>query len=57
MRKLATIRQVSNIRPIEGKDLIEQVNVDGWNVIVKKENLKKGFMRLCRNRQLTPSKT
>lgn len=42
MRKLATIRQVSNIRPIEGKDLIEQVNVDGWNVIVKKGEFKEG---------------
>jgi hypothetical protein len=42
MRKLATIRKVTNIRPIEGKDLIEQVNVDGWNVIVKKDEFKDG---------------
>lgn len=42
MRKLATIRQVSNIRPIEGKDLIEQVNIDGWNVIVKKGEFQEG---------------
>ena len=42
MRKLATIRKVTNIRPIEGKDLIEQVNVDGWNVIVKKDEFKEG---------------
>jgi len=42
MRKLATIRKVSNIRPIEGKDLIEQVNIDGWNVIVKKDEFKDG---------------
>ena len=39
MRKLATIRKVTNIRPIEGKDLIEQVNIDGWNVIVKKDEI------------------
>lgn len=42
MRKLASIRKISNIRPIEGKDLIEQVNVDGWNVIVKKGEFKDG---------------
>lgn len=43
MRKLASIRKVSNIRPIEGKDRIEQLNVDGWNVIVRKdENFKEG---------------
>lgn len=42
MRKLASIRKVSDIRPIEGKDLIEQVKVDGWNVIVKKGEFKDG---------------
>ena len=42
MRKLATVRQVSNIRPIEGKDLIVQVNIDGWNVIVKKDEFQEG---------------
>ncbi len=42
MRKLASIREVKNIRPIEGRDMIEQVNVDGWNVIVKKGEFKEG---------------
>ena len=42
MRKLATIRQVSDIRPIEGKDRIEQVKVDGWNVIVVKGQFQNG---------------
>lgn len=42
MRKLASIRAVSNIRPIEGKDFIEQVNVGGWNIIVKKGEFKEG---------------
>jgi RNA ligase (TIGR02306 family) len=35
-RKLATIRQITNIRPIEGADMIELAIVDGWNVVVAK---------------------
>ena len=42
MRKLAHIETVTNIRPIEGKDKIVQVNVLGWNVIVKKDEFKEG---------------
>lgn len=41
-RKLAHIEQVHNIRPIPGADRIEQVNVLGWNVIVKKGEFKEG---------------
>lgn len=36
MRKLATIRTVSNILPIKGADRIELAQVDGWLCIVKK---------------------
>ena len=36
MRKLASIRTVKEIRPIEGADAIECVVVDGWNVVSKK---------------------
>ncbi len=35
-RKLASIRQISEIRPIEGADAIELAIVDGWNVVVAK---------------------
>ena len=35
-RKLATIRQITNIRPIDGADMIELAIVDGWNVVVAK---------------------
>lgn len=42
MRKLATIRPITNFRPIEGKDKIEQARVDGWNLIVKKNEFKEG---------------
>ena len=37
MRKLASIRKISNIQPIEGADKIELATVDGWNVIVAKD--------------------
>lgn len=35
-RKLATIRPISQLRPIEGADLIELAIVDGWQCVVKK---------------------
>ena len=36
MRKLATIRRIAEIRPIENADAIEHVRVDGWGVVGKK---------------------
>lgn len=36
MRKLATIRQIDALTPIEGADTIECAHVDGWKVVVKK---------------------
>ena len=36
MRKLATIRTISDIQPIEGADAIEVATVDGWKVVTKK---------------------
>jgi RNA ligase (TIGR02306 family) len=36
MRKLASIRNIDNIRPIEGADAIECAVVGGWTVVVKK---------------------
>lgn len=36
MRKLATIRKISELRPIEGADAIECAIIDGWTVVVKK---------------------
>lgn len=43
MRKLATVQKVLNVRPIEGADVIEVVDVLGWSVVVKKDdNLKVG---------------
>ncbi len=36
-RKLATIRRITKIEPIENADKIEKVSVGGWNVIAAKE--------------------
>lgn len=35
-RKLATVRVINNIQPIEGADMIELAIVDGWKVVVAK---------------------
>ena len=35
-RKLATIRQINNLKPIPNADLIEVAVIDGWEVVVKK---------------------
>ena len=42
MRKLATIRRILNILPIENADAIELAQVDGWNVVIKKGEYKIG---------------
>jgi RNA ligase (TIGR02306 family) len=36
MRKLATIRTIAEIRPIENADAIELAIIDGWQAVVKK---------------------
>ena len=36
MRKMASIRKIDDIRPIEGADAIECAVVGGWTVVVKK---------------------
>lgn len=36
MRKLVTIRRISEIHSIIDADLIERAKIDGWNVVVKK---------------------
>ena len=38
MRKLATIRRVDNIVPIEGADMIELAVVDGWKCVIRKND-------------------
>jgi len=42
LRKLVTIRTISEILPIEGADLIELGSVDGWKSVVKKGQFKIG---------------
>jgi len=42
MRKLATIRKIDELNPIEGADAIECATVGGWKVVVKKGEYKVG---------------
>ena len=42
MRKMATIRKIDALRPIEGADAIECAVVGGWTVVVKKDEYKVG---------------
>jgi len=39
-RKLATVRTIHRLDPIEGADLIELAKIDGWQVVVKKGEFK-----------------
>ena len=42
MRKLATIRRVDDVRPIDGADRIELAWVGGWKCVIKKGEFKPG---------------
>jgi len=42
MRQLATVRSVTELKPIEGADLIELAVVDGWECVVKKGDFTRG---------------
>lgn len=42
MRKLASIRKIDSIDPIEGADAIEVATVGGWKVVVQKNEYKPG---------------
>jgi RNA ligase (TIGR02306 family) len=42
MRKLATVRKIIDILPIPGADAIECAQVDGWKVVVKKDEFQVG---------------
>jgi RNA ligase (TIGR02306 family) len=42
MRKLATVRKVSEVLPIADADAIELCVVDGWRVVTKKDEFKPG---------------
>lgn len=46
MRKLASIRRIADIQPIEGADAIEVATVDGWRVVVKKGEYSVGDLAL-----------
>lgn len=45
-RKLASIRRISKLEPIEGADKIEVATVDGWKVVVEKNKYYEGDLVL-----------
>ncbi|MBR4315531.1 MAG: RNA ligase (ATP) [Alphaproteobacteria bacterium] len=42
MRKLATIRIIDDIKPIENADKLEKAVIGGWNIVVQKNQFKNG---------------
>ena len=46
MRKMATVRKIDDIRPIENADAIEVAVVGGWKVVVKKDEFKVGDLAI-----------
>jgi len=42
MRKLATIRKIDQLIPIEGADLVQLAKIDGWQTVVKKSEFNVG---------------
>lgn len=42
MRRLASVRRISNISPIKGADFIQCAYVDGWMVVIKKNEFQVG---------------
>lgn len=46
MRKLATVRVVDDVQPIEGADAIEVATVGGWKVVVKKGEFSAGALAI-----------
>jgi len=42
MRNLATIQEISEVKPIEDADNIELVQIKGWQCVAKKGEFRKG---------------
>ena len=56
MRKMATIRKIDSIRPIEGADAIECAIVGGWTVVIKKGDFAVGDLAIyCEIDSFIPS--
>lgn len=46
MRALASVRKIADLQPIEGADAIEVAVVDGWKVVVKRDEFKIGDLAI-----------
>lgn len=46
MRKMASIRKIDSISPIEGADAIEVATVGGWKVVIKKDEFSVGDLAI-----------
>ena len=56
-RKMATIRRIDTIGPIEGADAIEVATVGGWKVVVKKGDFAPGDLAVyCEIDSFIPTK-
>ena len=51
MRKLASVRLIDAITPINGADAIECVTIGGWKCVAKKGEFEKGQLCVYVNRQ------
>ena len=57
MRKLATIRRIKNISPIEGAEFIEKATIDGWSAVIAKGSFKVGdFCVYCEIDSIMPER-
>ena len=57
MRKLATIRKIDKIDPIPNRDVIGLAHIDGWNVIVNKNDFRVGDLCVyCEIDSMLPDK-
>ena len=50
MRKLASVRLIDAITPINGADAIECVTIGGWKCVAKKGEFEKGQLCVYVNR-------
>ena len=57
MRKLASIKQIKSIEPIDGKGRIVLAHIDGWQAIIRKDEFKENdFVIFCEPDSIMPQR-